>query len=612
MSFSIYQLDNFAEKLNELKQKQLLATSIVVDKCIEYIEKTLLPKLTKPNATWQDFRVFWPPRCVDALRNNNVVTFFGAGLSIDSGMPSWSELLRLHFGLDKSLIEDEELAGDPLTLAELASHSLGNEELQQILRKVMNVPTKVSVNHVALAALRCPIYITPNYDCLLEQAWKEVNATDLIVVTNEADLAKDSFTAAPAKGNSILYKIHGSVSRLDEHMILTRRDYRYHYRRNNALFENIRELLREKHTIFLGFSHKDPELSRLVEDAIYRFEQTREERGPAGSKPQFYSLQFDMRAHTPEVFAARGIVALTPPPPQLDVPIENVKTMALATALTDLIGAKQYNLHERVALDTTLQKATRSVADPIRVGLASIRKYEKQANELLQGNKEHQEHSWLKELLRDLGPLASQGVFVLNDQGQVIAFDVPTGLDKVAREPKSALNNRPYFKQAKSFREAFVSDTIQSVYNQHSTFFLCVPVVHNDQMIGLLFSASQVGQWTVPIETAHELWKKRISFLLIDSNGVCILPPQNEFPSFDQPFPGHAETEGMNIGYPYGMLLGLSRRDALVRHISKSVVPVTQDDDVLILSGDFRQFTIVGEVPNTRWKVAVSVPVTGY
>ncbi len=28
---------------------------------------------------------------------------------------------------------------------------------------------------------------------------------------------------------------------------------------------------------------------------------------------QFYSLQFDTRAHTPEVFAARGIVALAPP-----------------------------------------------------------------------------------------------------------------------------------------------------------------------------------------------------------------------------------------------------------------------------------------------------------
>ena len=604
----IYQLDNFGDLL-KASRDTFIANSSVVNRCIEYIEKELLPKLARANASWQDFTVFWPPRCVEALRRGEAVVFFGAGLSVDSGIPSWGDLLGKHFGLDQSLIEDEELARDPLTLAELASHYLGNERLQEILRAVMDVPPKVSVNHLALAALRCPFYITTNYDRLFELAWEKANpGIDLVVATNESDLAKEAFTSSGERAISILFKIHGCVSRLDEHMILTRRDYRYHYRRNNKLFERIRELMRSKHTIFLGFSHRDPEVSRLVEDAIYHFEQGRDDKAAQANKPNFYSLQFDMRAHTPEVFAARGIVALTPPP-DIRAPLDSVKTTSLAIALIDLLGAKQYNLHKAVALDIILQQATEAIGEPIARQLEKIGKYSQQAEKSL--GSADSEYEWLRELRNDLGEFASQGVFLLNDQGNVVAFDVPPGLDKEARRPTRALNKRPYFKQAKSFRAPFVSDTVESIYNRHSTFFFCVPLLRRDQMIGLLFSACQVGQWGLPIEIAKNLWSERKSFLLIDSNGVCILPPQNEFQVFDSSH-SNKEQAGLNNGYPYQMLLGLSRRDALVRHISKSVIPVAQDDDVLILSGDYKQFTIVGEVPRTRWKIAVSVPVSGY
>jgi hypothetical protein len=128
-------------------------------------------------------------------------------------------------------------------------------------------------------------------------------------------------------------------------------------------------------------------------------------------------------------------------------------------------------------------------------------------------------------------------------------------------------------------------------------------------MRGLLFSASQVGQWELPILIAGDFWKDGFSFLLIDSNGISLLPPMNEFPLKDAPMAGVAEAVDANRGYAYEHLLGLSRRDMLVRHISKSVIPVTQDDDVLNLWADIRQFTIVSEVPNTRWKIGVSVPV---
>ena len=600
-----YILENFINKIKDLTAAGLIADADVVTETADYIEKELITKLNKSTASWKDFTAFWPPRYVKAIQSGEAIIFFGAGLSLSCGIPSWNQLLSDRFNLDKSLIEDEDLQADPLTMAELAGQYLGNESLQEILRNIMNQPRGFSINHVALAALRCPIYVTTNYDCLFEKAWEQTNdSIGLIVVTNDGDMATPAYQNAFVNGDSILFKIHGSSDRRDEHLILTRRDYRYHYRINDELFKKIRELLRESPTLFVGFSHKDPEVSRLVEDAIYDFEQSRSLTTINDPHPQFYSLQFDMRAHTPEVFAARGIVALTPP--VLSSTLSNIKTKALAVALTDLIGAKQRDLHSRVSLDAKLRDAIVQIASPIDEGLKKIGTYASAAQNLIArlGVRD-----WLPTLCSELGDLASQGVYLLDDQGNVVDFEVPPGLDRIARTPTKPFNQRSYFQQAKSFRQPFVSDTIDSIYTGQSTFFLCVPILVKGQMRGLLFSASQVGQWGLPIRIAEDFWKDSVSFLLIDSNGISLLPPMNEFQSKDAPMAGVVEASGANVGYSYEHLLGLSRKDMLVRHISKSVIPVTQDDDVLNLWADIRQFTIVSEVPNTRWKIGVSVPV---
>jgi hypothetical protein len=604
MSFRIaYTLDNFLQKLRELRHAGFLATPELVEEMEKYIENLDL-ELQQQDASWQDFTAFWPPRCVDALQRQQAIVFFGAGLSLACGLPAWHKLLSENFGLDKALAEDKDLEHDPLTLAELASQYIGSEVLQSILRQIMNEPRNISVGHVALAALRCPFYITTNYDCLFEKAWRLVNPSELIVVTNDAGLLTKEYTEADSKGNSVLFKIHGTADRQDEYMILTRRDYRFHYRVNDKLFEVIRKLLRERHTIFVGFSHRDPEVSRLVEDAVYDYEKSKPNKAMADPRPQFYSLQFGMSAHAPEVFAARGIVALSPP--AVTTSIEHVKTKALGVALSDLIGAKQYDLHSKVALDQELRDAMEEISKEIADALNALDKFSKEAENTL--TTATTINPWLDKLRDELGELASQGVYLLDDLGNTVDYTVPTGLDKASRKPTRPLNRRPYFQQAKSFREPFLSDSDGSIFTGQSTFFLCMPVLKNEQSIGLLFAAAQIGQWKTPYEKAKALWSRNRAFLLIDSNGVCLLPPRGEFPLAppEKAFPN--ESPDANVGYMYSKLLELSRRDALIRHISKSIVPVTQDDDVLELSRDLSEFSVVSELQQTRWKIAVSLP----
>lgn len=128
-------------------------------------------------------------------------------------------------------------------------------------------------------------------------------------------------------------------------------------------------------------------------------------------------------------------------------------------------------------------------------------------------------------------------------------------------------------------------------------------------MVGLLFGACQVGQWKAPIDFAESIWAAGLSLILMDGNGTCLLPPMNEFQVHGASSPTVSEPKAANIGYSFDRLYALSRRDKLVRHIGRNVVPVAQDDDVLQLSDDLRQYTVISQIPGTAWKVGVSVAV---
>ncbi|HWM24064.1 MAG TPA: SIR2 family protein [Chthoniobacterales bacterium] len=582
---------------------------LVAKESASWIDESL-KRFRKDEVSWRDISTFWPPRCVQGFSTNNATAFFGAGVSLPAGFPSWQSLLVDYFQLDRNLVDDEDLKNDPLTLAELAAQVLGNETLQQRLRDVFGGDKLPTTSHRLLAELGCKIYVTTNYDALFEKAWSSLGRSELFIATNDTHLPTAREIIGGRRPGSVLFKIHGCVSRLDEHLILTRRDYRHHYRANAEFFNLLIELLRKRHTLFVGFSHRDPEVSRLVDDAIHQFENNPHHR--TTEWPQFYSLQFDMRSHTPEIFAARGIVALTPPS-VLPADPATIRSHALAAALSDLILSKTLALHTdtEARLDVDLSSVISQIEDPLNEGLDALARENGNALKLIH---ESGPADWLDRLQTSLGPLAAQGLYVANEAGQILACSLPKGLS-VARKAditSRGVSERPYFQIANSFRKAFVSDQVASLYNKHGTFFLCQPLLNpNGTFAGLMFAAAQIGQWRVPIELAEAAWQSKRGFILTDSNGVCLLPAFGEFGVSSVAWDGDShEPPECNAGYPYQKLLGLSRRDQLVRHITKSVVPVQQDDDVLVLSSDSTYYTVVSEVANTRWKLGLSMSMT--
>lgn len=560
--------------------------------------------LSAPQATWRAIRTFWPPRFVNAVKSNRAMAFFGAGLSAPCGIPTWRELLELRFSLDPSLFEDEDLTSDNLTLAELAGQSLGAEKVQDILRDEMTRVRLLSLNQVLLASLRLSTYVTTNYDCLFELAWRRLNPSiPLAVVTNDGDFATPEYVAASTVG-TVLFKIHGSADRPLESMVLTRRAYRHHYRSNRRLFETVRRFLLEYHTLFVGFGHRDPEVSRLAEDAIFEFESNQTNNPLSAARPQFYSLQFDLAlAHRPEVFAARGIVALHPP--IVTRPKGDLRSHQLCAALLDLIGAKDYPHHETAALETELFNAVEIMSSAVALELERLSRSVSSALGCLRGVSGLQ---WLDDLLAEMGPAAGQGIYLVDDLGKLVHSILPRGLDSSIRIPPRTFAQRPYFQDARMFRQPFVSSCIRSVFNGNTTVTFCAPILEGGRMQGLLFAAAQPGLWDSPARAAAGIWQKGGSFLLVDQNGMCLIPAREEMKPVDAPA-SISEAAGLNLGYAFDALLERSRRDSLARHIARSIVPIAEDDDVLRFSEDFAMYSVVSEIPQTRWKIALSLPV---
>ncbi len=588
---------------------------------LKYLDDRLIPSTqTATTVGWETFLSFWPPRLLRAYAADELLCFFGAGLSMATGLPSWTAMLRDYFGLDRSVLTDEN--ADALTQAELAAHRIGAEKVQRVLRDKLAVARPAATNHFLAGALRLPFYVTTNYDTLFEKAWDAIgDDVELEVLTTDANLqsAFPSGVVAPAPAKSYLFKLHGSICTSDEHLILTRSDYRRHYRSNTELFKVVADLLRRSHVLFLGFGHQDPEVTRLVEDAIWAYEKAEDEHALANAssipsvpppRPSFYSLQFNMSRQTPEIFAARGIVALEPP--LADPTVDDARSSSLSRGLLDLVGAAQVKLADKLTLDDLLRRYEEAIADSIDSALSRISA--DRGNALAACTDRHSRAAWLDKLREDLGPIAGQGAYLLNRQGLLLRCSLPQALTNEERQqdPPGGFAIRPYFRQAATFRKPFVSDSFRSRFNANSTIAFCLPLLNKTgSMEGLLFTACQIGTWNLPPQLAENVWRSRnaSSVLVIDSNGVALFPPNNEFAAHGSTLIRGDERAADNVGYAYDRIVALSRRDRLISRVMENVVPLRQDDDVISLGIDTKQYSVMTELRSARWKIAVSEPV---
>lgn len=214
-----------------------------------------------------------PEELINNFKNDLGAFFVGAGLSIDSGYPSWSGLLTemISIAKEKSWIsaekikDFEELSEDFtkfLFLAEELKVELGSsfeKYLEERFSQEGHDPTDA---HKFLVRVNSSLVITINYDDLIERAYNDVYGRYPNSFTyDEPRAAANNFW----KNNFFVLKAHGDIKKDVRSLILSQRDYRSTLYRESGYKSLLQSIFSSKSLLFVGVSLADPEFNQLLD-----------------------------------------------------------------------------------------------------------------------------------------------------------------------------------------------------------------------------------------------------------------------------------------------------------------------------------------------------------
>jgi WD40 repeat protein len=196
-------------------------------------------------------KVSIPQELVNAIKSSSVILFVGELLSQDAGLPSPAEAM---LPLVKSLGMQPTLSHT--MIADTYESIMGRHNLIRHIRDIFTgTVTEPTVNHSLLAALPIKIWVTTNYDNLLEHTLQQARLSHRKVIRAE-DLA---FLNSQ---DHIIVKIFGDIMQPDTLVITTRDQSEYHLN-HEALETWLKGQLFNKTLLFIGYSLNNPIFNQI-------------------------------------------------------------------------------------------------------------------------------------------------------------------------------------------------------------------------------------------------------------------------------------------------------------------------------------------------------------
>jgi hypothetical protein len=210
----------------------------------------------------------------------NAIAYVGAGVSAASGLPTWHSLLRIliaetikRLPKKKGQQEQDRLTSlldkkRYLALADRIQSQLASERLASTIAKIIeeriaSIDGRPSSLHYAVSRLPFMLFVTTNYDNLLDRAILESRSPTWNDVTGVFRAIQDH------SGKDVIHS-HGIVSD-DKTIILTHASYRNLVHNSQSFRDCMRTLLASRAALFVGCSLSDPYLENLLEEHASRF-----------------------------------------------------------------------------------------------------------------------------------------------------------------------------------------------------------------------------------------------------------------------------------------------------------------------------------------------------
>jgi len=215
-----------------------------------------------------------PEEVLNALRDNQLVLFCGAGISTATGLPNFFNLVKSTYGELGQGAEFEEL-NDRIPLdkllqkleEKLTSPAVMREKAIEILSEDVPKGGHLDVHKALLDLSRIDFgkyrLITTNFDNRFDEAAK------ILGVNPDIKVAPSLPVPSQSEWKSIAY-LHGKITADDDtgkNLILTSADFGRAYLRDGWASRFVTELLRNFHILFVGYSVGDHVLDYLLQAA---------------------------------------------------------------------------------------------------------------------------------------------------------------------------------------------------------------------------------------------------------------------------------------------------------------------------------------------------------
>ncbi len=191
----------------------------------------------------------------DALNDGVGAIFVGAGVSMAAGYPSWSELLSdiaVELEVDSKNVND---------LAALAQWSIlengGATRVRNVIKSEIGPDKAIPETLEIVSRLPVRHIWTTNYDRLIERAFSSISRP-INSISGPKDLA---LRVTP--GAALLYKMHGSVDRLED-IVISTDDYELFRSKRGQYLPLFQAHLTSMSMLFIGISFTDPNIRHVL------------------------------------------------------------------------------------------------------------------------------------------------------------------------------------------------------------------------------------------------------------------------------------------------------------------------------------------------------------
>ena len=196
----------------------------------------------------------------EEIHKRRLVVFVGAGCSISAGLPSWKDLTDTLLKKYHIKTKDNNL----IRLASRLERDVGTLEFRgKVAESLRTRPDTLTKLHDILVSLDVNLFITTNYDHLLEDSFRKHGYSPTIITED-----KELPSIDPSR--KTIVKLHGDLDSLTS-LVVTLKDYTRFKSQHRAFMEWLNSVVSQNTVLFLGTSFEDPRLKELDEHVLSLF-----------------------------------------------------------------------------------------------------------------------------------------------------------------------------------------------------------------------------------------------------------------------------------------------------------------------------------------------------